>query len=60
MLRVPQPMPRDLSLLEMTDQIREAMSKFDKLVRELRKNPKVRNPEGLAAWIGGRKNRKTA
>jgi hypothetical protein len=30
----------------------EVTSKFDKLVRALGKNPKVRDPEALAAWIG--------
>lgn len=37
--------------------LHEVMSKFDKLVRKLRKNNKVRDPEALAAWIGRRLGR---
>ena len=37
--------------------LNEASSKFNKLVRTLRKNPRVRDPEALAAWIGLRLGR---
>lgn len=39
---------------ELRAHLNEVMSKFDKLVARLKKDPKVKDPEALAAWIGWR------
>jgi hypothetical protein len=39
---------------ELRAHLNEVMSKFDKLVARLKKDPKVKDPDALAAWIGWR------